>query len=95
MNNPDFDKLCNDVSKMQRLTKSGNKCCKNDKEVNLSSVDGNGIFCKICFNCGKASGYHAMGCRKRKGDLKVAVLERVKGEILAIVALRRCAIFEE
>ena len=67
---PDFDSLCNNVSAMQRPTRSGNKDPGNKKEVSLSSVDGNGTFSGKCFNCGKACGYQAKECKKCKGDLK-------------------------
>ena len=67
---PDFDRLCNEVSEIQRLTKSGNKGHGHDEKVNLSSVDGNGTLNSKCFNCGKACGYWAKECRKHKGDLK-------------------------
>ena len=43
-NSPNLDKLCNDVSEIQRLTRSGNKGRGHEKEVNLSSVDGEGTF---------------------------------------------------
>ena len=69
-NSPDFDMLYNDVSEIQRLTRSRNKGSENDKEVSLSSVDRNGNFSRKCFNCGKACGYRAKECRKCKGDLK-------------------------
>ena len=36
LNNPDFDKLCNDVLEIQRLTKSRNKGHRHIKEVILS-----------------------------------------------------------
>ncbi len=67
---PNFDRLCNDVSQIQRLARSGNTGHGDNKEVNLSSVDGNGTFSGKCFNCGKACGYWAKECRKCKGDLK-------------------------
>ena len=70
LSNPVFHKFCNHKSEIQRLTKSGNKCCWHDKEVNFSSVDGEGIFSSNCYNCRKACGYRAKTCRKCKGDLK-------------------------
>ena len=70
LSKPDFNSLCNNVSEIQRLTRSGNKGCGNDKEVSLSSVDGNGTFSRKCFNCGKTCGYRAKECKKCKGDLK-------------------------
>ena len=41
---PNFNSLCNSVSKIQRLTRSGSKGCTSDKEMYLSSVDGKGTF---------------------------------------------------
>ncbi len=69
LSKPDFDRLCNHVLEIQRLTKSGNKGCRNNKEVILSPVDGTGAFSGKCYNCGKACGYQAKECRKPKGDL--------------------------
>ena len=55
--NPNFDKLCNDASEIQRLARSKNKGHMNEKEVNLSSVDGEGTFRGTCFNCRKICMY--------------------------------------
>ena len=41
---PDFDRLGNDILEIQRLTRSTNKGCGNEKVVNLPSVDGHGTF---------------------------------------------------
>jgi hypothetical protein len=68
LNSPDFDRLCNDVSEIQRLTRSGNKGCMHDKEVNLSSVEGEGKFHGKCYNCGKVCRYQTKECKKQKGD---------------------------
>ena len=68
-NSPDFDELCNSVSKIQRLTRSGNRGCTGDKEVHLSSVDGEGTFKGKCRNCGKVCGFKVKKCKKRKGEL--------------------------
>ena len=70
LNNPDFDKLCNNISEIQRLTKNGKKGHRHNKEINLSLVDGDGAFSRKCFNCKKACGYQAKEYRKHKGDLK-------------------------
>jgi len=69
-NSPNFDRLCNDVSEIQRLTRSGNKGCGHEKEVNLSLVDGKGTFRGKCFKCRKVCRYRAKECKKCKGDLK-------------------------
>ena len=53
---PNFDELCNSVSEIQRLTRSGNRRRTGDKEVHLSSVDGEGTFKGKCRNCGKVCG---------------------------------------
>ena len=66
---PDFDGLCNSVSEIQRLTKSGSRGRANDKEVHLSSVEGDGTFKGKCRNCGKVCGFKAKECKKRKGEL--------------------------
>ena len=66
---PDFDGLCNSISEIQRLTKSGNKGRANEKEVHLSSIKGNGSFKGKCRNCGKVCSYKAVDCKKRKGEL--------------------------
>ena len=76
---PDFNRLCNDISEIERLTKSRNKGCSHNKEVNLSSVDANGTFNSKCFNCGKVCGYWAKECRKFKGDLKGGCTEESEG----------------
>ena len=73
LSEPDFDRLCNDISEMQRLTNSGNKGRGNNKEVNLSSVDDNGAFNGKCYNCGKSLQIPGQECRKCKGDLKGGV----------------------
>jgi hypothetical protein len=66
---PDFDGLCNSVSEIQRLTKSGSKRSTGEKEVHLASVEGDGTFKGKCRNCGKVCGYKAADCKKRKGNL--------------------------
>jgi hypothetical protein len=66
---PDFDELCNSVSKIQQLTRSGNKGRTGDKEVHLSSVDGKGKFKGKSRNCGKVCGFKAKECTKRKREL--------------------------
>jgi hypothetical protein len=66
---PDFDELCNSVSEIQRLTRSGNRGRTGDKEVHLSSVDGEGTCKGKCRNCGKVCGFKAKECKKRKGEL--------------------------
>ena len=66
---PDFDGLCNSVSKIQRLTKSGSRGHSIEKEVHLSSIDGKGTFKGKCRNCGKACGFKAKECKKHKGEL--------------------------
>ena len=62
---PDFDGLCNSVSEIQRLTKSGSRGHANEKEVHLSSVEGDGTFKGICRNCGKVCGFKAKECKDR------------------------------
>ena len=89
---PDFNSLCNNLSEIQRLNRSGNKGRRNDKEVSLSSVDGNGTFSGKCFNCGKTCGYRAKECKKCKGDLKGSRTGDSEGAILAIVAPTKRAI---
>ena len=61
---PHFDELCNSVSEIQRLTRSGNRGRTGDKEVHLSSVDGEGTFKGKCRNCGKVCGFKAKECKK-------------------------------
>jgi len=69
-NSPHFDRMCNDVSEIQRLTRSGNKGCGHEKEVSLFSVDGEVTFHGKCFYCGKVCGYWTKECKKCKGDLQ-------------------------
>ena len=64
---PDFDRLGNDILEIQRLTRSGDKGPRNDKEVNLSSVDGNGTFSGKCFNWGKHVDSEPKNARDEKG----------------------------
>jgi hypothetical protein len=45
-NSLDFDRLCNDVSEIQRFTQSRNKGHGYHKEIHLSSVEGEGTFCR-------------------------------------------------
>ncbi len=66
---PDFDRLCNDISEIQRLTKSGGKSRHGDNEVHLSSVDDEGSLKGKCGNCGKVCEYKSKECKKRKGNL--------------------------
>jgi len=66
---PDFYGLCNSVSEIQRLTRSRNKTRTGDKEVHLSSVDGDRKFKGKCRNCGKVCGFKAKECKKHKGEL--------------------------
>ena len=66
---PDFDELCNSVSEIQRLTRRGNKGRTSDKEVHLSSVDGEGTFKGKYRNCGKVCRFKAKECKKRNGNL--------------------------
>jgi hypothetical protein len=66
---PNFDELCNSVSKIQRLTRSRNRGHTCGKEVHLSSVDGEGTFKGKCRNCGKVCGFKAKECKKCKGEL--------------------------
>jgi hypothetical protein len=66
---PDFDGLCNSVSEIQRPMKSGSKRGTGEKEVHLTSVEGDGTFKGKCRNCGKVCGYKAADCKKRKGEL--------------------------
>jgi hypothetical protein len=66
---PDFDELCNSVSEIQRLTRSGNKGCTGDKELHLSSVDDKGTFKGKCRNYSKVCGFKAKEYKKHKGEL--------------------------
>ena len=50
---PDLNGLCNSVSEIQQLTKSGSRWCAYEKEVHLSSVEGDGTFKEKCRNCSK------------------------------------------
>ena len=50
---PNFNGLCNSISEIQQLTKSGNKGRANEKEVHLSSVKGDGKFKGKCRNVAK------------------------------------------
>ena len=53
----------------RELTRSGNKGRTGDKEVHLSSVDGEGTFKGKCRNCGKVCGFKAKECKKCKREL--------------------------
>jgi hypothetical protein len=66
---PDFDELCNSVSEIQRLTRSGNRGCTGDNEVHLSSVDDKGTFKGKCMNCSKVCGFKAKECKTHKEEL--------------------------
>ena len=66
---PDFNKLCNSVSDIQRLARSGNNGHTSYKEVHLSSVDGKGTFKGKCGNCSKVCGFKTKEYKKRKGEL--------------------------
>ena len=90
-NSTDFDRLRNDVYEIKRLTQSGNHGLGGKKEVNLSSVEGNGTFCGKCKNCGKVCGYHAKECKKCKRNLHGGHISKRKGTIPAMVALTRHA----
>jgi hypothetical protein len=41
---PNFNRLYNDISKIQRLTRSGKKGCGHEKEVHLPSVEDEDTF---------------------------------------------------
>ena len=66
---PNFDRLCNSISEIQRLTKSGSQKSTGEKEVHRASVEGDGTFRGKCRNCGKVCGYKAADCKKHKGEL--------------------------
>ena len=54
---------------IQRLMKSGSKSRHGDKEVHLSSIEGEGSFKGKCGNCGKVCGFKSKECKKCKGNL--------------------------
>ena len=62
--NADFDGLCNSVSEIQRLMKSGNKRSSGEKEVHLAFIEGDGTFKGKCRNCSKVCGYKVADCKK-------------------------------
>jgi len=68
-NSSDFERLCNDVSKIQQLTQSEAKGHGHEKEVHLPSVDSCGTFNGKCRNCGKVCRYWAKECKQRNGIL--------------------------
>jgi hypothetical protein len=66
---PDFDRLCNNVTKIQRLTLSRTNGHGHKKEVHLSSVNCSGTFHGKCRNCRKVYGFRAKECKQRNGNL--------------------------
>ena len=78
-NSLDFDRLCNDVSEIQRLTQSRNKGGKH-KEVHLSSDVGNSTFQGKCRNCSKVCRYKANKCKKFKENSHSGLTSKSKGD---------------
>ena len=74
---PNFDRLCNELSEIQRLTRSGNKGYVHEKEVHLSTVEGE--FQGKCRNCSKVCGYQAKECKRCKGNLYSGRTSESKG----------------
>jgi MinD superfamily P-loop ATPase len=75
------------MSEIQRLTQSRNKGYRHEKEVHLSSVEGDGRFCEKCRNCGKVCEYQAKECKKHEGKFTVVMPARAMGAIPVIVQL--------
>jgi hypothetical protein len=66
---PNFDRLCNDISEIQRLMRSESTGYSNNKEVHLSSVGGKGLFKGKCRNCGKVCRFKAYQYKKQRGEM--------------------------
>jgi hypothetical protein len=90
LNSPDFNRLCNHVSEIQRLTRSRNKEHGHEKEVHLSFVQGGGMSCGKCRNAVKSAGSGPRHARSAKKICMVDEQVRAKGAIPAMVAQTRC-----
>ena len=86
---PDFDRLCNDISEIQRLTKSGSKSHHGDKEVHLSSVEGEVLFKEKSGSCGKICIFQAKNAEMKR---EFAQWLHGRGAVQTMVAPVRCVI---
>ena len=83
---PDFNRLCNDVLEIQRLTRGGSKACNSDKNVHLSYVEGEGSFKRKCGNCRKVCRFKAKNARRVKGICMVVAWTATEEAVQTMVA---------
>lgn len=66
-NPDDLENMCEEIAKIQRLTKKGGNSHGKEKEVQLASAEGGkGSFKGICGHCNKRCGYKRKDCPLRK-----------------------------
>ena len=91
LTSPDFDRLCDNVSEIQRLTQSGTRGHGHKKAVHLPSVDSSGTFHGKCRNCRKVCVYWSKEYKQSNGMTEKPMA--AMGAIPAMMAPTRCAFF--